>query len=412
MQHTQNVSVGGLILALASAVDLTGAHLHHELAYHSHRVAYICHEMAQVLGLPGPEQEALMFAALLHDCGLTRVRSRMEVVLADTGNTAEHCRRGAAFFTSAPLLAGLAPVILSHHDRWAGSNITGLAGRDIPLAARIIHLADRVDVRLDHTGFILGQASSVLAAIRARAGSDFDPDLVDALFDAAESEAFWFRIEEADHAQYLGPLGHNHLSAVELASIAAPFAVIIDDKSPWTHRHSQGVAGVARELAALVGIEETDHVYAAGLLHDLGKLGVPDELLDHPGKLDAGEFMVMKRHAYDTYRLLATVEGLDQLALWAALHHERLDGTGYPFRHRFLPLAARVMAVADVFQALHQQRSYRPALESQDVRRLLLAMATGGALDPDIVDLACSHYRDLATIARDGGRDFVAVGRN
>lgn len=399
MAGVQTISVSDLVLALARAVDLTGAYLHHELACHSHRVAYVSHQLGLALGLTGPEQETLVYAALLHDCGLTRVRSRLEVVFADTSDPADHCRRGAAVLASAPLLGELAPIIGSHHDRWEGGNVTRLAGRDIPLAARIIHLADRVDVLIDHSRYVLGQAAGVLAAVRSRSGSDFDPQLVDLLHAASDSEAFWFRLEEPDQTRHLGLVGRAYLSAAELSGIVAPFARIVDDKSPWTHRHSQGVAAVARELAALVGVAETDALYAAGLLHDLGKLGIPDELLDRPGRLDADEFLVMKRHVYDTYRLLASVEGLSEVAWWAACHHERVDGTGYPFRCRDLPLPARVMAVADVFQALHQHRPYRPALGQAEAARVLLAMAAAGALDPDLVDTACRHHRALASVA-------------
>jgi HD-GYP domain-containing protein (c-di-GMP phosphodiesterase class II) len=174
---------------------------------------------------------------------------------------------------------------------------------------------------------------------------------------------------------------------------------IIDFKSAFTATHSSGVTAAGGALARLAGFSalECRLLEIAAYLHDLGKLAVPSEILEKPGKLSAAEWRVMRTHVYYTYQILDSIEALEVVASWGALHQERLNGTGYPFRYtgEELPLGARIMAVADVFTSLTENRPYRDAMNREDATRALRDMSSGGELDGSIVDLLLGRYAEM-----------------
>ena len=138
----------------------------------------------------------------------------------------------------------------------------------------------------------------------------------------------------------------------------------------------------------------------AGDLHDIGKLKTPRAILEKPGKLTESEFNVMKEHAYDSFLILSEVRGLEQIADWAALHHEKLNGSGYPFHLKSgqIPLGSRIMAVADVFSAVTEDRPYRKGMDREAAIRVLEANADRGALSRSLVALLTRHYDELSAL--------------
>jgi HD-GYP domain-containing protein (c-di-GMP phosphodiesterase class II) len=150
-------------------------------------------------------------------------------------------------------------------------------------------------------------------------------------------------------------------------------------------------------------------VQLAGQLHDLGKLAVPSDLLEKPGRLEPEEFHVVQSHAFHTHRILRRIPALEEIEPWAARHHERMDGTGYPFHHRApaLPEPARVVAVADVFTALTEDRPYRAAMPLDRAQVVVEEMVDDGHLDGDVVQLLVRHRQDVddaRAVAQDEAR--------
>ena len=175
----------------------------------------------------------------------------------------------------------------------------------------------------------------------------------------------------------------------DIDKISAAFADIVDAKSPFTGTHSSRVADIAEGLAARLGMlaPEVVNVRRAGLLHDLGKLGVPNTVLDKPGRLDAAEMEVIRRHPELTLRILDTIPTFADVAELAACHHERLDGTGY-FRGMTAPelaLGARIVAVADVFEAMTADRPYRAAMPVETALAMMRESA-GEHLAADVIE--------------------------
>jgi len=174
--------------------------------------------------------------------------------------------------------------------------------------------------------------------------------------------------------------------------VARLVSSIVDAKSHFTAAHSLGVAELSRHLGERMGFGQDSlaEMEIAGLMHDIGKLCVPDEIIEKPGRLTFAEFSMMERHSFETYQILRHVPGLEKIAEWAAFHHEALNGHGYPFRRSAETLSweARIVAVADVFQALAQTRPYRAPQSLEEISSILEEFVARGVLDPDIVAIA------------------------
>jgi HD-GYP domain-containing protein (c-di-GMP phosphodiesterase class II) len=299
-------------------------------------------------------------------------------------------------------LASTAGIIYSHHDCWQGGNPSGLKGNSIPLASRIIHLADRIDVMLDRNIYILEQVKEILRQIGGLSGEVFDPDLTDLFFELSKQESFWFDLTAPwidDSMLELLPSALISVKRGNLLTVARLFAQVVDDRSSFTYRHSLYVGRICRILAqsARLSNDEAYLLEVAGLLHDLGKLAVPEHIIEKPGRLTANEVDIIKSHSYYTYWLLKPVLPGQKVPAWAAYHHERLDGKGYPFRKPAveLDLAARIVAVADIFTALREDRPYRAGMSTGQIKDILKAQVGGGALDGDVVDMLCSCRKEL-----------------
>ncbi|HHY92052.1 MAG TPA: HD domain-containing protein [Firmicutes bacterium] len=383
-----------LLLSLSRSLDFTHAGL---LNHHQH-VTLLALELGAAAGLNPEDLLQLFKAAIIHDAGAVTFREKLALAQFDVESPADHCRRGAEFAAGVHILGAAPAIVLSHHDRWVGGNPSGLAGDRIPLAARIIHLVDRVDVLLRPAVPVLEQRENILAQIRAGAGSLFDPDLVALLGDLAVRESFWLDLASPWLEERLAELCTSSCPIAadsDLLELAGLFARVVDAKSHFTYTHSRGVAAAARFLGGRAGLSpaQCDLLEVAGLLHDLGKVTVPEDILEKPGKLTPAEFNTIKQHTYYTYWLLTPLGFAQPVVEWAAYHHERLDGRGYPF-HKAAPeldLGARIVAVADVYTALREDRPYRSGLPWSEIRPILEQQAASGALDPEIVDLLGTH---------------------
>jgi putative nucleotidyltransferase with HDIG domain len=192
-------------------------------------------------------------------------------------------------------------------------------------------------------------------------------------------------------------------SVVELRQLGEIFSQIVDAKSPYTAQHSLGVARLSRYIARNMGIsaDNCDKIEIAGLLHDLGKLRIPDEILDKPGKLDEQERRIINSHSFETFQILRNIKGFEEIAMWAAHHHEEPDGSGYPFhvRNLDLPIEARILRVADIFQAMVQERPYRKGLSSDAVERFLNDLVVKGRVEADIVKVCTADMRSAMAAA-------------
>jgi putative nucleotidyltransferase with HDIG domain len=285
------------------------------------------------------------------------------------------CERGADIVRMLDLPEETAQAVRSLDEHWDGrGHPEGLAGEAIPVLARILNVAQVFEVFHSRHGL-----DEAFATVRARSGTWFDPDVVAALEALRRDAAFWELLARGGaEAQIAGLEPPERILAADdarLDRVAEAFALVIDAKSPYTARHSERVAELAVSAAESLGFtsEEVRDLRRAGLLHDIGKLSISNSILDKSGPLDDDEFAAMKSHPTFTRSILERIPRLAALAPIAAAHHEKLDGSGYPagLCADELPLAARLLVVSDIFEALTAHRPYRAAMTAIDALELM-----------------------------------------
>lgn len=400
----QHVDLHNAITALTCALDLVGV----DEVRHGKRVAIIARSIAQHLNWPELECLSILYAGMLHDCGVSRIHEHHKLTETLEWDGAEdHCIRGAAYLSACQPLAHLSAEIRYHHTRWE-KLLESPVDHHLCLRANLLYLADRIDMLQSpflNSGQILTEYPAIIAQIKTLSGVLFAPELVNAFAEIADVEAFWLAMEPEYLDEDLRRIGSlipaTLLDIPALKELARLFSRVVDAKSPYTDEHSHRVAQIARQLAMDFGIEgyELEQVEIAGLLHDIGKLRVSEDIIDKPGGLTPDERATMHRHSYDTFRILQRVFVDSKIPLWAGLHHETLNGDGYPFKNdnTELDLECRIIAVADIFQALAQQRPYRRTMSLEYILNNLQERVAAGHLDAKVVakltDNAELYYR-------------------
>ncbi|MHB1980640.1 MAG: HD-GYP domain-containing protein [Sulfobacillus sp.] len=426
------IRLSELIGALSRALDLTEG----QAFGHSLSSCLIGMQLAQAIGLDRESRSALFYALLLKDAGcssnaamvqemfqtddLAAKRAlkmmdwtqplqavRFGLSLAGRGRSAwtrlirvialtpgglaparrmfaVRCERGAEIVRMMSFPETTAQAIRSLDEHWDGRGYpAGLTGEQIPLLARIAGLSQSVEI----FRAALGPADA-MAMIRRRSGSWFDPELVRVFSRLAADDAFWSLLA-ADRPQLMAavaalepPEAPTMADSQRVDQVALAFAQIIDAKSPYTYRHSEGVAKYAVAIGRQLDFSplQVREMHLAGLLHDIGKLGVPNTILDKAGPLTHDEMEVIRRHPRYSEEILSEVAAFSSLAEVAAVHHERVDGKGY-YRGVVLadfPQAHRTLPVADIYEALTADRPYRQAMSPEAALALLHKEAGSG----------------------------------
>lgn len=389
------IPIFDLATSLSSAMDLISP----VVANHHKQVAYIAYQIASELGLPMQRRKDLILSGCLHDIGALSFRDRVSNLEFETESPHKHAETGCCLLRMFEPFQHVADIVKYHHVYWedgAGSEFNNQA---VPLESHIVHLADRVAVLINTKKEIFSQVFPIVEVIESQQGRMFDPQLVDCFKRVSEKEFFWLDIASNLTAPYLQTIitpDTLALDSNETLALARLFAKVIDFRSPFTANHSSSVAVIAETLAGYLPFSKSELLMmrVAGYLHDLGKLAVPVEILEKQDKLTSQEWNIMRRHTYYGYHVLQPIQDFRMINLWGSLHHERLDGRGYPFHIQGddLNLGSRVMAVADIFAAISEDRPYRKAMPKQEVLRILENNANNGGIDPEITDILKSNY--------------------
>jgi putative nucleotidyltransferase with HDIG domain len=333
-----------------------------------------------------PEANPFQRAARIGQIALSQHKNNEEMITL-------RCDRGASIVRKLGLGDAAAEAVRGLDEHWNGSGYPGRrTGHTIPLLARICAVAQHLDVFATEHG-----PERAMQILEDRSGTWFDPELVRITQSLHVDRSLWAgslagENDEDTRRRVMdcAPPERDRLACENIDSLCEAFADVVDTKSPFTYRHSMGVTDAANSIAERMGLplERRRLVRRASLLHDLGKLGVSNAILDKPGKLTREEWNVVQGHPGLTCEILSRVSAFQELALIAGEHHEKLDGSGYPHRKTAgeLCIESRIIAVADVYGALAEDRPYRASLE---LRQILAIMEreVPHRLDPDCFDV-------------------------
>jgi HD-GYP domain-containing protein (c-di-GMP phosphodiesterase class II) len=394
-----SVNLGNLVLSLSDALDLAFT----SLAMHQQRTAFIAWELGRLAKLEKERLENIFIAALLHDVGALSLEEKKSLHDNETTDVERHCICGHSLFKSNPWLSPCADIVRHHHKGW----VMWEEPRDTPdvFDAQILFLADYLERQVDRKTYILHQDEELCNRLKALEGKQIGKEIVDLFLEASRREEFWLDLTSPRLYSLLLHNGPFKTIDVDLSSIlvfAELLSMIVDFKSPFTATHSSGVAKCAMLLAMMIGMAESEVTLmeAAGLLHDLGKLAIPNSILEKPAGLTHAEMAVMKQHTYHTFTILSSIGGLQMIAEWSAYHHERLDGKGYPFKREAheISLGARIMAVSDIFTALAEDRPYRKGMDAGRIKDILQEQASGGIQDRRIITLLLENVAEIRQV--------------
>lgn len=423
MSEPGMIRLSSVLSALSHALDLTEGHP----SGHTARTCLIGMRLTRELRLSVAERSALFYALLLKDAGCSSNAFLVSRLLGGDDQAVKHqawlqdwrtlsaqtttvravlrparpwpswarrvwrltwhgkaamrelyrvrCDRGAEIARAVGFTEATAAAVHAMDEHWDGGGYPlGRRGAEIPYAARVIGLAQVAEIFWNEAG-----PSHALEVVRSRRGRWFDPDLVD-LFATLEGDtAFWEGLTAPDVSDRVAAAEPTNglvlADEARLDRIAEAFAWVIDAKSPFTFHHSQRVASWSVDIGERLGMSPAalTRLRRAALLHDIGKLGVPNRILDHPGRLTRSDWELIKRHPRHTFDILVQVPPFAGFAFDASAHHERLDGTGYyrGLSATDLTETARILVVADNLDALLANRPYRPAMTPEAVAGIL-----------------------------------------
>ena len=369
MKEELSIDIIGLAGACSYALDCIEAELVNIKNKHGKRVAYISICMAEYWKIEGDELQDLAMCALLHDNALTQYIS--EELKKDS---VINCKKD------------LSEKKTNLHCIYGEKNIT-----KIPLFARIIHLADTIDIIGNNMESGNNSWNFICQYLLKNRDGLFDSECVNAFLHAfTHSESFMCLSDGSFETKLweIIPRQKQVFDWKTCKNVADFFAKIVDYKSSFTSRHSIGVAEKAAFFAQYIGYDSINvqKMYLAGALHDIGKMAVGNEILEKPDKLTDDEFSKMKNHAGYTYLILSEVNDFEEIRDWAAFHHEKLNGKGYPFGKTAAELnePERIMACIDIYQALTEDRPYKKGLSHEKTCEMLDDMAQKGFVDSDI----------------------------
>ncbi|MDZ7818011.1 MAG: HD domain-containing phosphohydrolase [Aliarcobacter sp.] len=395
------LSLNKFLFSISFALDLAESEIKCTSLKHSKRVAYICLKMAYIMGLSDEEKFDLCSYALMHDNGLIesycnfsndfsqeKTKDYFELV-----NFSEHCIIGENNIKEFPFLTHQENIILYHHEYFDGSGLFGKKSDDIPLFAQLISFADCIDTNFDLMSICFDKKESILKFVNENENKLFSSQIVLAYKELSQSFLFWGDLEYFDEVNPLEKILPDFNIDVSLEIfllITKIFSKIIDGKSKFTAKHSIDLEKKSMKLVEYFNLDyETKlKIQIAANLHDIGKLGTPNAILDKEGSLTDEELFEIKKHAYLTHTILSKLDNFTDISKWASAHHEKLDGTGYPFglTSNELGLEERIVSCLDFYQALVEDRPYRKSMSHDDAIRILRLNLNSYEIDINIIN--------------------------
>ena len=397
-----NLCMNDVLYAISDALDCVEHEYLGATTYHARRVACLGTLTGRTLGLDDNTLLDLAACAVLHDNALTEYGLSELQHGIDLNKTPaqfrmqDHCEIGEHNVQAMPFYKRCKNVILYHHEQAGGKGPFGKKASEVPILSRLIHLGDLIDINCSMYSVTPDKYQRILDYVESGRNILFDAETANAFLSSFTPETL-AAISGENVKQTLRntlPVITNPYSPEELIRISSMFARIIDFKSEFTCHHSMGIAQKASEMGRYYGYDKEmqSKLFFAGAVHDIGKLAIPSQILEKPGKLTKEEFTIIQKHASVTYDILSQIDGLEDITRWASFHHEKLDGSGYPFGKtgNELDHNERLFACLDIYQALTEERPYKKAFSHAETMKIMNKNVEEGKLDA-----AITHDLDL-----------------
>jgi len=406
------ISFFNLIKTISDSIDLRSVKItgHHKL------VAYISLQLGLRLNLDKASLRKLVFSALIHDIGILYFDKRIDDIL-DNRTNEEHAYVGYALIKDYFPFDGYSQILKNHHNKWnkIEHNMNNYLSNIINLADITAYFTD------EKSNNILSQKAEIIKTIKQYAEEKISPDILNVIDILGHKEAFWFDMvsiknREQMVEEYIRKNLDLKLNLDQVLSISEIVSHIIDFRSPFTAAHSKGIATISAELAGNLGFSDEDIkiMEIAGYFHDIGKMAWPLRIINKTGKLSKKDWAVVKSHTYYTYYVLDNIKEIPKLKEWAAYHHETLDGKGYPFKidKRKINMGARIVAVADIFTAIAEDRPYRNGFKKKKIINILKELAINKKIDESIVKVLIEDFDRYNVLRREKQKKAICDYNN
>jgi len=358
---------------------------------HSMRVGALCASMGKKLGFDDDAVSGIAVCAMFHDNALTEYHLSMKECEERDRNMLLHCEKGQSNASWLPFRKSVDGFILYHHECGTGEGPFKKREGEFPFEAALIAAADAVDATHHLQTVSIERFPALRNRLSARAETYSTRGAMDILLETLDEDVLE-SLRDENISQTLDrslPRWEVDINDPGIIRAAGFISRIIDYKSEFTQKHTSQIANRAWLSAGYYGYdpEEKAALFLAASLHDIGKIATPIGILEKPGKLDDDEFRIIKKHVKNTRDLLSKVPNLELITNWAADHHEKLDGSGYPLGKKAdnLDFNSRLMACIDIYQAVSEARPYHDARSHEDTMPILYDMAAKGFIDREIV---------------------------
>lgn len=358
--------------------------------HHQFKIAHFCLHLGEELKLNKEMLHDLFLLGLFHDIGFISLEvfssiAKGRETLLDYEKIVNHCTLGERLIKSFEFYTDIKNVVLYHHDNFDGTGFFGASGKDIPLCARIIRIADELDFSFNLDN-IKTKSKQMIDCLNKNSGKFFDPDLIESSIKVItnhKNSKFSIRCDKIP----VKILEYNWDNLIETTALLMK---IIDSKSKFTYTHSSTITNYSDILGKHYDFDndKLKQLHIAANLHDMGKLVVPISILEKPLKLSADEFYIIKQHPLIAAESLKGNPVFSNISRWILQHHEKLDGSGYPYGllSKEIDFESQILTVCDIYTALLEERPYRKALPYEKANSILLDMAEHGKINKKVVN--------------------------
>ncbi|HHU56577.1 MAG TPA: HD domain-containing protein [Acholeplasmataceae bacterium] len=399
------------LISMSHIIDAIETDVFGTFSNHPSKVAYISFMIGKKLNLDDKMLFDLTALALLHDIGVSsrkviNILPRETDSIVDLEAKKEHCEYGEENIKSFPFLLQHKNVIKYHHEAFNGSGFYGLKGENIPFLSRIIALADNLDLKFDlkKVYYNREQIQNIKDYVIDNINVLFFENISRAFIEVTDDLIFWKNLSLDSYDELLlklTPPINIDVTYRDIKKLIEVFSKIVDSKSKYTANHTTELTAKIVYIAKHFNLPNIDieKLIIASFLHDIGKVGISNEILDKEGKLTTEEFEQIKKHPEIGWKILKDIDGLDEISEWIYSHHEKLNGSGYPrgLSGDKISFHTRLLTCVDIYQSLREDRPYRKGLSHEESIVIMNDMVRKNEIDGNIVFEIDKAFKEINT---------------